>query len=454
MSILSVVLALFGLGVLPCGVGCVALSVCRIKGNALPVCTLVGLLCLGLILPVLIAAGMSISAAILLSSCVGFIGVVHGIRSYPSLFSHDMSTIALWALLASALLTGLAFQVVLNPVNDWDGLYMWYAKASGLFHGIAPQQLPAAEYPNLGPALWAWSLWWCGASHEMVGRWLMGCLFVLALFPVMQASVSWWGRLLAPLSLLAFLYNQQTVSSGYQEGVLLAVICLALASFFKSFEAQTRGEQEAAFRLGLLACASLAWVKNEGLVTGFIIAFSATLLHLKDVRGVATSRVARELILFLVILFGWPMMRIVQGGNPAELQGSNFSLSSVLEFESRLARWYDIQSYVNSYIDQTLWKLSLGISGLALLFTLGYRKISILLFLSWTANIVFVYLAFFLTSAPLDWHLATAFGRLAHQTAVYPALATAFAVNAGLIVLRGARVHLQSESTESERRAA
>ena len=350
---------------------------------------------------------------------------LRGICRWPDKF-HQVALLALLLVLLGGFM-----RVMSKPVPLSDGKVIWLNKAKALYAEVPFAQVPAVNYPNLGPMLWMLVMKLSGGTEECFGR-----LFFPTQYFFWMLGMIWLHRRrhtwVMPLSvsLVAWLFFSNGVINGYQDMFLLACAGMSAAHFVKLLlrNGSARGERHNRRDRADYFCAFYfagvgGFIKNEGAVLGMIIVL-AWVLALAASQGfralpAALRRAWPALLLWAVMLCLWPMLLLHNEIDLAAVQRDAFSLKAIHTIPQDLHRWRAITPHVLKHfaVNSPVIFASVLLSVACARAMPRVRQAVLFLWLACFGHMTFVILVFFVTRQDVAWHLGTAFERLALQHA-------------------------------------
>jgi hypothetical protein len=341
----------------------------------------------------------------------------------------------LWSALVAAFAVCIAIETVWLPVNDWDAVAIWYAKARALLLWHAPADLPMPTYPDLGPAAWALMLSLTGLGNEPIARLVFPaiCVAWLASLPLLfeGRGREWRPSLVVGLFIIAVAtFDFQTATSGYQDPLIAAVAGLAAILLGNALGIVKQEDEPPRGRIALafFFAGSLGMIKTEGAVLGVImigswsIAFAVT----RGWRALRAAVPVTTVLLYVALVLLWPVLMVVGGIDVSHMQRYTFQDHSVRRFIGGVSRLPAIgRGFAQVSLTYSLVFLSAAVASVGALRSPWTRPI-----LGWLWSIAALHSAwiagvFILTNLDLEWHIRTALLRLVSQHAFVWVLALA-----------------------------
>jgi len=331
-------------------------------------------------------------------------------------------------LLAGGLLCGLGIWTLAQPVAEWDPRSIWFFHAKIIFFsgglladsGWALKLLAFSQpdYPKLFPVLAAQAASLFGYWNEYVPKLSLLVLQAAALGGVLALARSRLEAVLLVCGVVVF--NAAAFTTGYLD-VFLAVFATCAIGMLARAAA---GEHEALWLPGLLACALLPALKNEGILLALItLAVTLAVAPKHEGRAFFNWRAAMLVVVaaaaFLPAVL-WMVLRSRWNIHALEAFGPDFWT----RVGGRLAGG-DLVSIVQELAKQGKVLSSGFLVALTALYLRRRFPLPALACLAvasvYFAGLVLVYLG---TPAPLAWHLDTSASRtgLSIQAMLYAGL--------------------------------
>lgn len=325
-----------------------------------------------------------------------------------------------------------------NPITAWDGFAIWLAKAKDFYFWSPIVSLTFVHYPGLGSMVWSVIMTVFG-FHEALGRFVYPFVYVaffslLGFFFRVKKNKALFAVVIA---LVATVFFPPSLYSGYQDdflslttGIAALLLCVSMID----------GKRTDLFLLGCFFSGSLALIKNEGIMLGFILLTSFIAVHMQSLRQEWKQRhwqYVSGIAVFIVLQAFWSVAIAAHGIDPRNIQGDQITLQGILLGYKNLSRLPVILPYVYNYTAAHLPYFAMLVISIPVAFLISsLRKVFIFI---WTnivlhiGSVVWVYLA---TTAPLVWHLDTSFDRLMDQQA---SLYVILCILIAFVVLSGKR---------------
>ena len=190
-------------------------------------------------------------------------------------FFHDLK---LDLLILSFICLVLFFNIANNLVLSWDAEKFWFYKTLNFYNGNSIENLknlPNSFYPYLGNLIWA-TFWKISLiNQEYSGRLLYVFIYCVALLNLIEnIQISKIFKLIFILLFFLITYDYYITFSGNQEIIIFSLIAICMNYFYKlknKNKNKNKNFQNYYITSILLACSSLIWIKQEGLIYSFII---------------------------------------------------------------------------------------------------------------------------------------------------------------------------------------
>ena len=303
----------------------------------------------------------------------------------------------------------MVVQILANPILEWDGMVIWFAKAKAFYYWDRFSALPFPQYPSLGSMLWGLVLKIFG-FHIMDGVLVYITTYILFMISAWNTMVKNKKSVFFAVVLVTLVisYLRKSLYSGYQDDFLSIIAGFAVLQFvffIKDFSLK-RNYLTACFFAG-----SLGLIKSEGVLLGFIIYISFLVSQLSLLKMRFTSG-WRHFIIGTVICIGllifWTLSVSLHGIDASHIQGQNITFSSIAGAYKHWDRIPLIYSYLVVYYIAnpiSIWAILLSLIALfqSYLDSQSRRIVFILTILLF--HIASIFLIFMSTNANLIWHL-------------------------------------------------
>jgi len=390
--------------------------------------------------------GVEKSITFALIYCLSIVGLIFCIRNIlvlglarstcylrESLFGISIADFLLFSGICLFVLESIS-SIAREPLIAGDALAYWYAKAKFLYTWEELRVFPTLSYPNLGSAIWMLGMNFSdGAEH--VGR---------SFFPIIIASIfiAQWSllkkefpvksRVLLTLSLLLVYFFINTITnkfggeftyvySGYMDWMVGALPAMAYIFLIVELFKGNRGRVDCCYykfnliRLSLLffiiACAAL--VKMEGYVLSII--YISSYLGLAFIIN-KENFIYNKWNIFIAILVAVFISSLYM--QTIFFNGIEFELAQKFEFPGVQVCFERIPIIIEYFVKQAYRDIEVilpFIIATIILFRLKEDFIIVAIFTPVILYYGFMTITYTLTTATLDWHLATSFERLFFQ---------------------------------------
>jgi hypothetical protein len=341
----------------------------------------------------------------------------------------------LWSAGMAILAVLVALNTVWLPVEEWDAVVIWYAKARHLLEWRPLAALADPTYPDLGPSAWSMLLLVSGLDNEPVARLVFPMLTIAWLS--MLPRLAWRPARVRPLTTAMLLavavgaIDIRTVTDGYQDAPLCALAGISAVLLGRALidgERASRG----AIAVALAVAGSMALLKREGALLAALltIAWFGTFAW---THGVATlrARVPSWSVAALVMLAAsWAIVEKTMIHLPAfGVRSFEFEPVALGILWDRAGRIPAVLSAATTFYPTYRLTVMAAAAASAAAWTVRWtRPILVWLWAVAAAQFASLVPIFMLTNADLQWHLQTALLRLVSQQAFVWIIALALAV--------------------------
>lgn len=382
----------------------------------------------------------------------------------PSLEEVAQALVLMLVLIAP--LANVFFTSVDLPVYQGDALLVWWGKTNGMTAWAPMRALPFPNYPELGPACWMLALKIAGAANESIGRSILGLVYIAWLAAMPRMLGRSWPALLAMAVSLPGVFDRDMIANGYQDGFLTATAGMAAIFLIRilwclespiherliALRASSDGRTDLV--LAGVFCGALGLIKNEGAIIGAILVAMFLLVLVTHTHPRNWRRLIAPLrsfgVAYLLVAATWPVLLLLHGLSPLDVQGPAFTARSVLSAFTALDRWPLIRSNFTYYFDHHRQLVTLAEWSAPAAFILAPRARKAVLFAAGAVmlHLAFVAWVFLSTKQTLAWHLQTAFLRLAfHNTSLLLTLVVVALGALGERAIEGVRRRFDSPPT-------
>ena len=340
-----------------------------------------------------------------------------------------------WIILALFIIVVGWVKIKTQPTVGADTLVIWLNKTKSIYAGEPFRALTMAQYPNLGPMFWMFTMRFTGKYEPIYGLFLGPVAYgfwILAHLSLFKQKNHW----IIPIIFfpIAILFYNDAVYNGYQDKLLMACAGMAVLTFTQFFLDNIDANDQNMYKrnsnffwLGAFFAGMLSFIKVEGMIMGLIIfsgvLFIVVFLFPKEKHREFLIANYPAALIFTVLLLTWPLILHFGGVDLTKIQGDTLSLQFSFDFFQNLDRLPIIVLRHINYIQGILPIFTMSVL-LTLLALKDMPKIRIALsyiWLIWLLLLVFITFIFMVTRSPLIWHLDTAFYRLSSQhDFIYP----------------------------------
>jgi hypothetical protein len=319
-------------------------------------------------------------------------------------------------------------EVLKVPVNEWDAVFIWFNKAKSIYYGELWNKIPAAEYPNSGPLIWAFLMRLFGQT-EQIGRLIFPTIYVFCCWQFSYFHFKSHRRFLYFLicwAVLSFYLFKNWAWNGYQDNFIACTAAMAVYIFIRCLNMadplNNACKNKEIDSLAFLFCGMLYLIKNEGLILGAIICLSYLIFSYKKMttNELILKKLVINTVIFLIPIALQIFIKLGYGINPLQVQGDAFSLIPAFVTQERLMRLGPISWMIGTYIWHNLYIYFLCL--LSTFYSIKYYiniennlLVNGFLVVITLLHSLFIALVFIITNQNLEWHLMTAQHRLMSQ---------------------------------------
>jgi len=318
--------------------------------------------------------------------------------------------------------------ILSDPLSAGDALAVWYYKAKYFIHNPGIEYFRYINYPNFISSLWSVSLY-LNYENFNDSRIILPFILFIIIITVYQKFIKEYENFFIN-SLLLFLvlifYSTTTFggsfrysNAGYAD---FAVSVLFMAGFiYLYFSTRENFFSKKDFFFGCFCLSILPSIKNEGfvlslgflLVINFIFLINFFDLYKKNIKTIIYSIIFYFAMAVIPILFS-KYLEFYLNINVASATDLYFSLSNLHDKQLLLDRFPLISKYF--YLTILENKLFIILFILLLIFNIFFSMNSkiILQFVILISLfcIFYIYIIYFATKLPLQWHLVTSMNRI------------------------------------------
>jgi hypothetical protein len=309
----------------------------------------------------------------------------------------------------------LVFIFSVNLSNNlkigWDAQNYWLLKKLVFTNNgdiFDLQFTPMKSYPYLGSFLWFFYSKVSFAGYEYFGRIFYVFLFLVSIFSVLSISrLDFIKNFLLIIASVFLIYNLN-LFNGYQEVLIFSLTLILTKAFYKYLNFfEKKNSSHNYFYFIAIIILNILFIKNDSLVIIFIFLSSLLLIKIK-----ITDKLKFVFIIFFVIFFKYLVFSYVNLNNYLQEDNyQNISIAKLLEFFNSERILMILKYLFFAFLDNPLFLI--GVFFLTIFFK-NYKKNKFYLFLllSYLFSVLFIFMAFFLTSLPVEFHLKTAVSRV------------------------------------------
>jgi hypothetical protein len=309
----------------------------------------------------------------------------------------------------------LVFIFSINLSNNlkigWDAQNYWLLKKLVFANNgdiFDLQFTPMKSYPYLGSFLWFFYSKVSFAGYEYFGRIFYIFLFLVSIFSVLGISrLDFTKNLLLTIASVFLIYNLN-LFNGYQEVLIFSLTLILTKTFYKYLNSSEKNNSSHNyFYFIAIIILNILFIKNDALVIIFIFLLSLLLIKIKTMDKIKFLFIIFFILFFKYILFGY----INLNNYLQEDNYQNLSIVKLLDFFNTERIFLILKYLFFAFLDNPLFLI--GGLFLTILFK-NYKnnKFYLFLLLSYLFSVLFIFMAFFLTSLPIEFHLKTAVSRV------------------------------------------
>jgi|GEM_PF-3800147 hypothetical protein len=278
------------------------------------------------------------------------------------------------------------------PISQWDGYFIWLPRYLAIkeFHSpeiIRNLDLAQQTYPFLGPAIWALTDPLQSTSLFQIGRVAFGLIFISSLICIYD-----WASSLATAIIIGILFFRLEIFSGYQDYTITILLAVGLGQIlFRKYHPSSP-----------VLWSPIALFKTEGIVLFFLLIGTHIIFHRKSIK----PKDLLWALLSIPIAFGWQVATALKGADITNIQNHSFDLHRLTVYSAE--RIGLISQQLADYL-----KKDALVAAVALVSFIRHRKQLYPHIISLCLYVLFLFVTFYCTIQPIEWHLATAFERLA-----------------------------------------
>ena len=309
----------------------------------------------------------------------------------------------------------LVFIFSINLSNNlkigWDAQNYWLIKKLVFTNNgdiFDLQFTPMKSYPYLGSFLWFFYSKVSFPGYEYFGRIFYIFLFLISIFSVLSISKLDFTKNFLLIIASVFLIYNLNLFNGYQEVLIFSLTLILTKTFYKylnSFEINKSSYNYLSFIAIIIL--NILFIKNDALVIIFIFLLSLLLIKIKT-----KNKIKFVLIIFSVFFFKYFLFHYINLNNYLQEDNyQNISIAKLLDFFTSERILLILKYLFFASLDNPLFLVG-GFFLAILLKNYNKNKFYLFLLLSYLFSVFFIFMAFFLTSLPIEFHLKTAANRL------------------------------------------
>jgi hypothetical protein len=308
----------------------------------------------------------------------------------------------------------LVFIFSINLSNNlkmgWDAQNYWLLKKLVFTNNgdiFDLQFTPMQSYPYLGSFLWFFYSKVSFPGYEYFGRIFYIFLFLVSIFSLLSISrLDFIKNFILIIASVFIIYNLN-LFNGYQEVLIFSLTVILTKTFYKYLNSFEKNSSNNYFYFIAIIILNILFIKNDALVIIFIFLSSLLLIKIK-----ITDKLKFVFIIFFVIFFKYLVFSYVNLNNYLQEDNyQNISIAKLLEFFNSERILMILKYLFFAFLDNPLFLI--GGLFLTILFK-NYKnnKFYLFILLSYLFSVLFIFMAFFLTSLPIEFHLKTAVSRV------------------------------------------
>ena len=308
----------------------------------------------------------------------------------------------------------LVFIFSINLSNNlkigWDAQNYWLLKKLVFTNNgdiFDLQFTPMQSYPYLGSFLWFFYSKVSFPGYEYFGRIFYIFLFLVSIFSLLSISrLDFIKNFILIIASVFIIYNLN-LFNGYQEVLIFSLTVILTKNFYKYLNSFEKNSSNNYFYFIAIIILNILFIKNDALVIIFIFLSSLLFIKIK-----ITDKLKFVFIIFFVIFFKYLVFSYVNLNNYLQEDNyQNISIAKLLEFFNSERILMILKYLFFAFLDNPLFLI--GGLFLTILFK-NYKnnKFYLFILLSYLFSVLFIFMAFFLTSLPIEFHLKTAVSRV------------------------------------------
>ena len=309
----------------------------------------------------------------------------------------------------------LAFILSINISNNlklgWDAQNYWLVKKLVFTNGgdiFDLKSTPMRSYPYLGSFLWFFYSKISITGQEYFGRIFYIFLYLVSIFSILNiSSLNFINKFLLTIATVFLIYSLN-LFNGYQEVLIFSLTVILVKTIYKYLNSVEKNNSfnNYFYFIGILII-NILLIKNDALIIIFILFASLLLIQIKK-----TDKFKFLFIFFCAFLLKYFLFNYINLNNHLQEDNyQNITIIKLLDFFT-LERFFLIVKYLFfSFLENPIFLI--GAIFLLILFKDDKKnRFYLFLLLSYLFSILFIFVVFFLTSLPLEFHLKTAISRV------------------------------------------
>jgi|694.fasta_scaffold137768_3 hypothetical protein len=309
----------------------------------------------------------------------------------------------------------LTFIFSINLSNNlklgWDAQNFWLMKKLVFTNNgdiFDLQSTRMKSYPYLGSFLWFFYSKVSITGYEYFGRIFYIFLFLVSIFSAFSISKLDSVKFFLLTIATVFLIYDLSLFNGYQEILIFSLTVILVKTIYKYFNSFDKDDtfNNYSYFIGVIFL-NILFIKNDALIIIFIFLLSLLLIKIKTF-----DKFKFLFIVIFIYFFKYNLFNYINLNNYLQEDNyQNISIIKLLDFFNLERMLLIIKYLFFASLDNPIFL----VAGIFLLIMFKNNKNNIFytfLLLSYLFSILFVFLAFFLTSLPIEFHLKTAASRL------------------------------------------
>lgn len=311
---------------------------------------------------------------------------------------------------------GFFLKISIDIKLEWDGLNHWFPKTLNFFNEInisGLNNLGHAEYPHLGPFIWAF--FWKNSflQHEYFGRFFYVFFYVTSLFSIIENKFENNNLFkIIILFLLSILTYDLYLFGGYQEYLIFSSLLILSKCFFEIKFKNNNPDKNIFFYFFIITIFHvLIWFKDEGMFYYLFIFIS--FLHFSELK----HRYLLSIICILYVIFQYILQKFLIGSYGFQVNVIHDQLLNNFQPKIFLDKFFLISKYILiSSMKYKLWLINFfSLTMLYFFYKEIFLKLKIWFYIL-LINFIFIYAIYFHTPNDLEFLLKVTLDRVMFQT--------------------------------------